>query len=239
MKFLVSFLLALLLATGAAAETLPEQDGAPQETEAAAASTAITEGELQLDFSAVDNPLATPVAVDPIDKPTATPPPTPNFWYDEFVSEAMGISFRVPGTWLLNPNTNQTTTLQFVEPQSEMMDEGGYQTRVTIEKIDMGLDQTSNDALSRLELTLSELEQSFTSFTPGNIATQSFGDAKGHYCYYRAEYNNGTKTYAMNGRIIIFANGKSLYQVRLTAPRNWYSYYEYVYRNIRSSFKFL
>ena len=250
MKYLVPFLLTVLIASGAAAETLPAETDAAFEPDAQAgtvetfgpvmqAASAANEGELQLDFSAVDNPLATPVAVDPIDKPTPTPNPTPTFWYDQFVSEEMGISFNVPGTWLLNPNTNQSTTLQFVEPQSEMMDEGGYQTRVTIEKVDMGLNQTAADAKDRLELVLEELKQSFTTFTPGNIATQQFGDAKGHYCYYRAEYNNGTKTYAMNGRIIIFANGKSLYQVRLTAPRNWYSYYEYVYRNIRSSFKFL
>ena len=237
MKFLFAHLLTALIAPGAMAETLPETTPEPP----AQVSSSLSEGDLQLDFTvlAPDNPLATPVAVDPIDKPTPTPNPTPTFWYDQYVSEAMGISFNVPGTWLLNPNTNQSTTIQFVEPQSEMMDPGGYQTRVTIEKVDMGLNQTAQDAKERLQLALSELEQTFTTFTPGNIASQSFNDAKGYYCYYKAEYNDGTKTYAMNGRIIIFAHERSLYEVRLTAPRNWYSYYEYVYRNIRSSFKFI
>ena len=65
------------------------------------------------------------------------------------------------------------------------------------------------------------------------------GDANGAYCYYRAEYNDGTKTYTMRGRIIIVAQGNALYQVRITTPSNWYSYYEYVFRKVRSTFEFL
>ena len=239
MKTLAAALCALLLASCALAEALPEQTAEPEAP--APAGTPLPEGELHLDFAQLepDNPLATPVAVDPIDKPTPTPNPTPNFWYDNFSSSEMGVSFNVPGTWLLNPNTNQSTTLQFVEPQSEMMDVGGYQTRVTVEKVDMGLEQNSDDARERLQQTLTELGQTFTNFTPNDIAQQSFGDYRGYYCYYRAEYNDGAKNYEMNGRIIVFASGHALYQVRLTAPRRWYSYYEYVYRNIRNSFKVL
>ena len=141
MKFLIPFLCVLLLASGALAEGLPD---------------AGNDTELSLDFSQLspDNPLATPVAVDPIDKPTPEPAPTPNYWYETYTSEALGISFSIPDTWLLNPNTNQSTTLQFVEPPSEMMDENGYQARLTIEKVDMGLTQTADDALARLQQTL-------------------------------------------------------------------------------------
>ncbi len=197
--------------------------------------------ELNVDFSQLkpDDPAATPVAVDPIDKPTPTPAPTPNYIYETYVSDAMGISFSIPYTWLLNPNTNPDTTIQFVEPQSEMKDVGGYQTRLTIEKINMGLQQTASDARERLEYVLGELEQSFTSFTANSIASQSIGEANGYYCYYKAEYNDGTKNYLMNGRIIIVAHEKALYQIRLTTPRSWYSYYEYVYRKVRSTLEFL
>lgn len=197
--------------------------------------------ELNVDFSQLepDNPEATPVAVDPIDKPTPTPAPTPNYIYETYTNEAMGISFSIPYTWLLNPNTNPETTIQFVEPQSEMKDVGGYQTRLTIEKINMGLQQTASDARERLEYVLDELEQSFTVFTANSIASQSIGEANGYYCYYKAEYNDGTKNYLMNGRIIIVAHDKALYQIRLTTPRSWYSYYEYVYRKVRSTLEFL
>lgn len=197
--------------------------------------------ELIVDFDqlAPDSPAATPVAVDPIDKPTPTPAPTPNYAYDTYVNEAMGISFSIPYTWLLNPNTNTDTTVQFVEPQSEMMDVGGYQTRLTIEKLNMGLQQTASDAREQLEYILDELEQSFTSFSANSIAAQSIGKANGYYCYYKAEYNDGTKNYEMNGRIIVVAHEKALYQIRLTTPRSWYSYYEYVYRKVRSTLEFL
>lgn len=249
MKFLVPFLCALLLATGALAESLPDAIATEQPAEAeqtaepAPLPAPANEGELQLDFAQLspDDPLATPIAVDPIDKPTPTPAPTPNYYYETYTSDRMGVSFSIPDTWLLNPNTDQSTTIQFVEPQSEMMDKGGYQTRITIERVDMGLTQTADDALARLQQTLTELESSFTTFTPNNTDRTSFGKdgSKGHYCYYRAEYNDGTKTYSMRGRIIVFAHERSLYQVRLTAPSNWYSYYEWVYRTLRSSFKFI
>lgn len=192
------------------------------------------------DFSnlPVTDPAATPVAVDPIDKPTPTPIPDPNYWYEAYENAGMGISFSIPGTWLLNPNTNQDTTIQFVEPKSERMEKDGYQTRLTVEKVNMGLSQTASDAKDRLESTLAQLESTFTSFTPGQPASTTIGNAKGYYCYYKAEYNDGTKTYSMRGRIAIVAHEKALYQVRITTPQSWYSYYENVFRKVRNSFKF-
>ena len=83
-------------------------------------------GDSSFDFSQVDNPLATPVAIDPIDKPTPTPAPTPNYAYETYTNDMMAISFDIPYTWLLNPATNQETTIQFVEPKSERMDVDGY-----------------------------------------------------------------------------------------------------------------
>ena len=236
-RFLIFFACMMLAVPSAFAEALPGTVEAP----AAEAAAPADDGELHRDFSVLlpDNPVATPVAVDPIDKPTPTPAPTPNYIYETYSNPAMGVSFSIPYTWLLNPNTNQDTTVQFVEPQSEMMDKGGYQTRLTIEKVNMGLQQTAADAKERLEYVLDELEQSFTVFTANSIASQSVGDAHGYYCYYKAEYNDGAKNYLMNGRIIVVAHGKALYQIRLTTPRNWYSYYEYVYRKVRSTLKFL
>ena len=229
-RFLLLLACALMTSALASAEALP-----------GAAAANAGEGVPQIDFDLLtpDNPLATPVAIDPIDKPTPTPEPTPKFVYETYENTAMGVSFSIPYTWLLNPNTNQDTTVQFVEPKSEMMEPDGYQTRITIEKVNMGLDQTAADARTELESTLEELGSTFSSFRSGNIDNAKMSDANGYYCYYRAEYNDGTKTYEMNGRIMIVAKGKALYQVRITTPRNWYSYYENVFRTVRSTFKFL
>ena len=229
-RFLLLLACALMMSALASAEALP-----------GAAAANAGEGVPQIDFDLLtpDNPLATPVAIDPIDKPTPTPEPTPKFVYETYENTAMGVSFSIPYTWLLNPNTNHDTTVQFVEPKSEMMEPDGYQTRLTIEKYNMGLAQTASDARSRLESTLEELAASFTTFTPGEIASGSFGTGNGYYCYYKADYNDGTKTYEMNGRVIIVAHEKALYQIRLTTPRNWYSYYNYLWRKVRSTIKFL
>ena len=129
--------------------------------------------------------------------------------------------------------------MQFVEPKSEMMEQGGYQTRMTFEKLSRGLNQTAADAKAQLESTIEEFASSFTSFTPGNIDSADMGDAKGYYCYYKAEYNDGTKNYEMNGRIICVAYEKALYQIRLTTPRDWFSYYNHLWRKVRSTIDYL
>ena len=149
---------------------------------AALATVAVAQAESTLDFSTLqlDNPLATPVAVDPSDKPTPTPAPTPDYMYDTYTSSSMGISFSIPYSWLLNPSTNQDTTLQFVEPKSEMMEPDGYQTRLTIERFSAGLNQTAADARTRLESVLTELEGMFTTFKANDIATASIGGASGY-----------------------------------------------------------
>lgn len=207
---------------------------------AALATVAVAQAESTLDFSTLqlDNPLATPIAVDPIDKPTPTPAPTPDYMYDTYTSSSMGISFSIPYSWLLNPSTNQETTLQFVEPKSEMMEPDGYQTRLTIERFSAGLNQTAADARTRLESVLTELEGMFTTFKANDIATASIGGASGYYCYYRATYNDGTKEYSMRGRVAVVAHDKELIQIRLTTPSNWFSYYNHVYRQLRATFKF-
>lgn len=245
MKFLLSILLTvvMLITVCALAEQIPEMTSEPSAEQQITTSSVAGESDLQIDFSVLqpDNPQATPVAVDPIDKPTPTPAPTPNFWYDEYVAQQMGVSFDIPLTWLLNPDPkfDPAVSLQFVEPQSEMMDVDGYQTRVTIDKFEMGLEQNADDALAKLKQTLTDMAETFTSFTAGDTAKTTFAGCHGYYCYYRAEFNDGTKNYAMNGRIVVFAKDHALYQVRLTTPRSWFTYYQYVYRRIRESFDFL
>lgn len=241
-RFLLFFACAVMTSSLAAAEALPGTIVfEPQAQQAPAASSISSEGELQLDFSILtpDSPAATPVAVDPIDKPTPTPTPAPSFVYENYRNDMLGISFSIPYTWLLNPNTNQETTVQFVEPKSEMMDKDGYQTRITIEKYNMGLTQTASEARDRLESIIEELEATFTTFSAGSIDSGDFGDARGYYCYYKAEYNDGTKNYEMNGRVIVVAHEKALYQIRLTTPRDWYSYYNHLWRKVRSTIKYM
>lgn len=43
----------------------------------------------------------------------------------------------------------------------------------------------------------------------------------------------------MRGRLVVVAHDKDLFQIRLTTPSAWFSYYNHVYRQLRQSFKFL
>ena len=74
-RFLLLLACALMTSALASAEALP-----------GAAAANAGEGVPQIDFDLLtpDNPLATPVAIDPIDKPTPTPEPTPKFVYETY-----------------------------------------------------------------------------------------------------------------------------------------------------------
>lgn len=177
----------------------------------------------------------TPIPVDPIDKPTPTPAPTPTYEYVTRSSSSNGVSFAVPATWILDPSTSESE-VRYVEPQEEMHD--GYQTRLTFEKYDVGSSQSKEDAQALLEELLDQMaeDEGYREFTPGGaIGEAQLGGASGVYSYYRAVLTDGT---AVRGRITVVAYGRSLYQMRITAPANWYTYYEYVFRKARSTFKF-
>lgn len=177
----------------------------------------------------------TPIPVDPIDKPTPTPQPTPSYDYVTRSSSSNGVSFAVPSTWILDPST-ASSEVRYVEPQEEMHD--GYQTRLTFEKFDVGSTQTKEDAQALLEELLDQMasDDGYSEFTPGGaIGDAKLGGASGVYSYYRAVLTDGTP---VRGRITVVSYGRALYQLRITTPASWYTYYEHVFRQARSTFKF-
>ena len=108
-RFLLFLACAVMTSALACAEALP---GTTTEPVVFAPDTvaAVSEGAPKLDFDLLtpDNPAATPVAVDPIDKPTPTPAPTPKFVYETYSNPTMGVSFSIPYTWHLNLRFWQT-----------------------------------------------------------------------------------------------------------------------------------
>lgn len=180
-------------------------------------------------------PDATPIAIDPIDMPTPTPEPTPDLDYVTRSSSSNGVSFAVPSTWILDP-ASVDSFVRYVEPISEMHD--GYQTKLTFEKYDRGLKQTSEDAKAYLEDVLNDMAATdgYREFTPNDsIGTLELGGVKGYYCYYSGFLDNDIK---VRGRVVVVAKDKALYQLRITTPANWFSYYNHVYRQARNTFKF-
>lgn len=180
-------------------------------------------------------PDSTLIPIDPVDMPTPTPAPTPTYEYVTRSSSTNGISFAVPSSWILDPSSVDSF-VRYVQPIEEMHE--GYQTRLTFEKYDRGINQTKDDAKDKLQELLNEMASTggYAEFTPGaSIGDAKLGGANGVYSYYTGKLDDGT---TVRGRITVVAHGKALYQLRITAPSNWYSYYEYVFRQARSTFKF-
>lgn len=176
------------------------------------------------------NPDETPIAIDPIDKPTREPLNLPFVAYE---SESMKVSFERPANWTLE--VPGETNVRFIEPVVSA--KYGYQAMLTVKVYHKGSAQNKDDAKVQLTELLDELaaDTAWTNFDHGVIASQSMGSANGHYAYFNATYDNKP----LRGRMMVVAKGSALYMIRLTCSSEVYLQYEDVYRNVRSSWKFL
>jgi hypothetical protein len=176
------------------------------------------------------NPEETPISIDPLDKPTRVPL---GITYVTYSSQPMGISFDRPAGWTVN--TPADSNVQFIEPDLAAKD--GYPTQLTVRVYQVGSKQDSDNAKQKLLEVLEDLAQlSWSNFdSSGGTASGTLGSAKGYYAYYKAEWEGNP----VSGRVIVVAHGNSLYMMRISAPRAYYSDYEEIYRKMRSSWKFL
>lgn len=175
------------------------------------------------------DPSEKPIAVDPLDKPTQVPL---SISYIKYESSPMGISFDRPAGWKeYNP---ADSNVQFTEPESGARN--GYRARLTVRVVQKGAKQEKSNAQALLEEVMEELKMDsmWTEFNYNPPQTASLGNAGGYYTYYTAIYN-GVK---LKGRIIVVARGNALYMVRITSTDEFYSLYETIYRQVRSSWSF-
>lgn len=176
------------------------------------------------------NPEETPIAIDPIDKPTREPLDLPFVAYE---SQSMKVSFERPANWA--SEAPGETNVLFYEPKASA--KYGYQAMLTVKVYHKGSAQNKDDAKVQLTELLDELgaNTAWTNFDPGVIASSSMAGANGHYAYFNVTYDNKP----LRGRMMVVAKGSALYMVRLTCASEAYPQYEDVYRKVRASWKFL
>lgn len=173
---------------------------------------------------------ATPVIIDPIDKPTPTPVPPLTFSeYVVYDATKLGISFESPAGWTVD-DVEQSTYL-LTNPDRSV----DYQATVRVSAYTVNTEYSQSDLAKEVKNVLSTIRTGFTSFSPTNTATRSLLDKTGVYADFSGVNRDGK---SVGGRVHAVCVNKKLYILEMTYPRAYTeTYKDTVYKQFRHSVK--
>ena len=173
---------------------------------------------------------ATPVIIDPIDKPTPTPLPTLSFSYVTYEASSLHLTFEGPSGWLVDDTIADTYTLTNPDPSMD------YAAYLTVRAVPVNKDYSKSELTREVKGMLDTLSGSgvFTNFSPSNTAERSFLGTTGVYANYTAvEKATGEE---VAGRLIVVCVDKTLYTLHVSYPRGYRDFYvSNVYDKFRHS----
>ena len=176
---------------------------------------------------------ATPVKIDPADKPTPTPLPTITFSYANYTAANLHLAFEGPAGWI--PNESAVDYYCLTNPDPSM----DYEAKVELRTVAVGKDYTKkeleNEVKARVEAVRSEMN--FKSMDPSKTAARFFIDGNGEYMTYTGTLRNDDET-QVAGRVIVNTVNKTLYILHVSYPRALASTFaDGVYNKVRHSMK--
>lgn len=176
---------------------------------------------------------ATPVIIDPIDKPTPTPLPKLKFSYVTYEASALHLSFSGPTDWIVNDSAPDTYMLTNPDPSMD------YAATVTIRVVPVNKNYTRNELVKEVKGAMDTIRSDgdFSSFDPSDTATRTFIDGNGVYMAYRGTLKDGR---GVAGRVIVNCVDKTLYIMHCSYPRSMAdTFADGVYNKIRSTMKII
>ncbi len=173
---------------------------------------------------------ATPVLIDPIDKPTPTPLPTLTFSYETYEASALHLTFDAPSGWL--PDGSQSDTYTLTNPNPGM----DYAAWLSIRVVPVNKAYNRNDLTREIKGMLDTIRsEGFTSFSPSNTANRTFLGEDGIYANYSGTMTDGVK---VAGRVIASCVNKTLYIFRVSYPQGYTdTYVDGVFKKVRDTIK--
>lgn len=175
---------------------------------------------------------ATPVLIDPIDKPTPTPLPTLAFTFVTYEAPSLHMTFEGPSGWTVDDSISDTYTLINPDPSMD------YAAKLTVRAVPVNKQYTKSELTREIKGMLDTLSGSgeVTAFSPSNTAERTFLGSTGIYANYRAEEKATGAEIA--GRMIVVCVDKTLYSLHVTYPRGYTDFYvSNVYDKFRHSVK--
>ena len=173
---------------------------------------------------------ATPVLIDPIDKPTPTPLPPLTFTYDKYEAKALGLTFEAPAGWL--PDDSQPDTYTLTNPDPSM----DYAAQLSIRLVPVNKNYNKNELVKEVKGTLDTLgSDGFKKFERSNTAGRKFMNTDAVYANYSGTTTDNVK---VAGRIIIACSNKTLYILHVSYPQGYTkTYVDNVYDKFRHTVK--
>lgn len=176
---------------------------------------------------------ATPVLIDPVDKPTATPLPKVTFSYANYTANNLRLAFEGPAGWIPDDTAADLYTLTDPNPSMD------YEAKVEIRTVNVGKDYSQKELIKEVKAQADAVRSAgnFKSFDPSDTAARFFIDGNGVYLAYKGYLNNKEET-GVAGRIIVNTVNKTLYILHVSYPRGLAdTYADGVYNKIRHSMK--
>ena len=176
---------------------------------------------------------ATPVKIDPVDKPTPTPLPTLTFSYANYTAPNLHLAFEGPQSWIEDNSAADYYSLTNPDPSMD------YEAKIEIRTVAAGQDYTQKELIKEVKAQADAVRSSgnFKSFDPSDTAARFFIDGNGVYLAYKAVQNNDAET-GVAGRIIVNTVNKTLYILHVSYPRGLAdTFAEGVYNKVRHSMK--
>ena len=176
---------------------------------------------------------ATPVRIDPIDKPTPSPVPKLTFTYAQYTASNLHLAFEGPAGWLPDESAADTYTLSYPNPAMD------YEAKIVLRTANVGKDYTQKELIAEVKAQADALRSAgnFKSFDPSDTAARFFIDGNGVYIAYKG-YLNDTQETGVAGRIIVNTVNKTLYVLHVSYPRALAdTFAEGVYNKVRHSMK--
>lgn len=170
---------------------------------------------------------ATPVVIDPIDKPTPTPVPPLTFNFQAYNANSLHLTFEGPAGWNVDDSTVGTFIL--VNPDRGV----DYAAAMTLTASTVTSDLKKEDMEKQVQAMLDGLKGTVKSFSPSNTASRTLLDQTGIYANYKATLEDGTE---IAGRVHVTCLNKMMYTVHLTYPRAYTdTYIDNVYARLRKT----
>lgn len=175
---------------------------------------------------------ATPVPIDPIDKPTPTPvPPLPAFSYRTYEATKLGLSFEAPVGWTVD--ASDPAYYELTNPNGS----GNFNATLTVHAEKVSSKYSESDLKNVVKSMLNAIGATdvVVEFSPSNTASRTLLDATGVYANYTAVLEGGIE---ISGRVHATCVEKVLYTVHITAPKAyWNDYKEGVYDKLRDTIR--
>ena len=162
---------------------------------------------------------ATPVLIDPIDKPTPTPAPALNISsYQVYDATNIGISFEGPVGW--ESRNSESSAYTILNPDASM----DYPASLTIHKVSVSSTYTQADLEKQVMEMVSAIKPNYRKFSNTKTATRNLLDKNGVYCDFSGvEATTGANVW---GRVHAVCVNKTLYIMEMYTPQVYKEQYK-------------